>query len=368
MTFKPGLEGVVAAQTAISNVDGDLGQLTYRGYAIEDLVEQRYLSVLWLIMFGDLPDESEYADLDAFLSSHGALSARDVAMIELVMQDRHPMQSLQALVPALHLPPQFIFQGLDETGSRGLQVIAKMPALIATLRQLELGAAPPKFDSYRGYLDNFLAMFTGTEPSREAVRILKIVQILQMEHSLNSGTFASLVVGSTLAPVEAVFSAGIGALSGALHGGADEAAVRAAYEVGSPEKAEAWVASLLAGGGKFMGMGHREYRVMDPRAIILKPIAEQICPGSPAENTLRTLEAMGAAFASRMGDKPIKPNMEFYKGAILEALGIPMHYFTALFAMSRMVGWLAHLMEFRPNNRLLRPRAEYIGLPPRKLE
>ena len=123
----------------------------------------------------------------------------------------------------------------------------------------------------------------------------------------------------------------------------------------------------MASGEKFMGMGHREYRVLDPRAAILKPIAEQICVGTPTEKALRTLEAMEAAFSKRMGDKPVKPNLEFYKGAVLEALGIPMHYFTALFAMARMAGWLAHLMEARPNNRILRPTAEYVGLPPRKI-
>ncbi len=324
MTFTPGLEGVVAAQTSVSNVDGDNGQLSYRGYAIEDLVNQPYLSVLWLVMFGDLPDDAEYADLDAFLKSHGALSKRDV-------------------------------------------VIAKMPALIATLHQLELGHDAPHFDTSRAYLANFLTMFTGEVPSQDAVKVFKTVQILQMEHSLNSGTFAARVVGSTLAPVEAVFSAGIGALSGKLHGGADEAALRDAYNVGSPEAADAWVKDLLARGDKFMGMGHREYRVLDPRAAILKPIAEKLCAGTDSENALRTLEAMEAAFSKHMADKPVKPNLEFYKGVVLETLGIPMHYFTALFAMSRMVGWLAHLMESRPDNRILRPKAEYVGLPPRKL-
>jgi citrate synthase len=322
---------------------------------------------MWLVIFGDLPDASDSADIEAFLNAHGSLSGRDISMIELVRQDRHPMQSLQALVPALHLPPRFTFEGLDENGSRGLQIIAKMPALIAALHQLELGETPVRFDTRREYLANFLYMFTGEAPSDEAVKILKTVQILQMEHSLNAGTFAVRVVGSTLAPVEAVFSTGIGALSGKLHGGADEAALRDAYEVGSPENAEQWVDELLARGGKFMGMGHREYRVLDPRAAILKPIVEKVCAGTKTENAVRTLEAMEAAFSKRMAGKAVAPNLEFYKGAVLESLGIPKHYFTALFAMSRMVGWLAHLMELRSDNRLLRPGAEYVGLPPRKL-
>lgn len=366
MSFKPGLDGVIAAQTTISNVDGEAGQLTYRGYAIEDLIELPYLSVMWLVIFGELPDDSEYADLDAFLKAHGALTPRDVSMIELVRQNRHPMQSLQALVPALHLPPKFIFEGLDETGSRGLQIIAKMPSLVAALHQMELGLTPMRFDTKKSYLENFLTMFTGETPTPEAIQILKVVQILQMEHSLNAGTFAVRVVGSTLAPVEAVFSTGIGALSGALHGGADEAALRDAYAVGSPAQAGAWVDNLISRGDKFMGMGHREYRVLDPRAAILKPIADRVCAGTNSEQALRTLEAMEAAFAERMSGKPVKPNMEFYKGVVLETLGIPMHYFTALFAMSRMVGWLAHLMELRSNNRLLRPGAQYVGLADRK--
>ena len=207
MSFKPGLDGVVAAQTTISNVDGgEAGKLTYQGYSIEDLIELPYLSVMWLIIFGDLPDESEYADLDAFLKAHGSLSGQDISMIELVRQDRHPMQSLQALVPALHLPPKFIFEGLDETGSRGLQIIAKMPSLIAALHQLELGLTPMRFDTKKSYLENFLTMFTGEDHgARSGRKILKTVQILQMGPP-DAGTFAVRVVGGTLAPVEAAFS------------------------------------------------------------------------------------------------------------------------------------------------------------------
>ena len=158
-------------------------------------------------------------------------------------------------------------------------------------------------------------------------------------------------------------SAGVGALSGILHGGADEAALMDAFKVGKPEGAAGFIDQLLADGGKLMGMGHREYRTVDPRSAILKPIAANLCQDGDAENTFATLAEMEAVFADRMADKGklVKANLEFYKGAVYQALGIPANYFTTVFAMSRMVGWLAHFIESRQDNRIVRPQAAYVG-------
>jgi citrate synthase len=196
--------------------------------------------------------------------------------------------------------------------------------------------------------------------------MLDAAQILQMEHSFNAGTFAGRVCASTLAPIQSSISASIGTLFGRLHGGADQAALEMAMEIGSPERAESYVQHCLANKIKIMGMGHREYRTVDPRARILKPMAQELCQDEESRNLLATLVAVEEAcqreFAER--GKEIWANVEFYKGAVFHSLGIPSHYFTAMFAMARVYGYIAHFLEFRRDNRLIRPRAAYTGTPP----
>jgi len=217
----------------------------------------------------------------------------------------------------------------------------------------------------RLFHENFLTMFLGTAPTPEQVRMLNAAQILQMEHSFNCGTFAGRVCASTLAPIQSVVSASIGTLFGKLHGGADQAALEMAMAIGSPDKAEAYVQDCLARKEKIMGMGHREYRTVDPRAKILKPMAMELCQEGESRNLLLTLvaveEACQRAFAEQ--DKEIWANVEFYKGAVFHSLGIPTHFFTAMFAMSRVYGYVAHYLEFSKNSRLIRPRARYVGPP-----
>lgn len=193
--------------------------------------------------------------------------------------------------------------------------------------------------------------------------MLDAAQILQMEHSFNCGTFAGRVCASSLAPIQSSISASIGTLFGRLHGGADQAALEMAIAIGSPDKAEAYVQDCLARKEKIMGMGHREYRTVDPRAKILKPMAVELCQNEESKNLLAILIAVEAAcqreFAAR--DKEIWANVEFYKGAVFHSLGIPTQYFTALFAMARVYGYIAHFLEFRRDSRLIRPRALYTG-------
>ncbi len=364
MKYSPGLEGIVAGETAISNVEGDVGRLTYRGYAIEELVNQPYLGVMWLVLFGELPSGEQLADLESFLKAHGRLKAEELTLLEHMPDGLHPMRMLQGIIPLLSIDRSFLFEELDEEESCGLQVIARVPALISTFRHLQEGTKIPECDYSKSYLGNFLSVFTGSkELNCEHESILSIVQILQMEHSLNVGTFTSRVVSSTLAPVDSAFSSAVGALYGILHGGADEAALNDAKKVGSPGNAEQFIDELLKNKRKLMGMGHREYRKIDPRSVILKPLAEKLCLGTEYENNFRTLEALETVFNQRMNKKgkEVWANLEFYKGAVYEAIGIPSHYFTSIFAMSRMVGWLAHFIESRVDNKIIRPKANYIG-------
>ncbi|MFT6433381.1 MAG: citrate synthase [Candidatus Azotimanducaceae bacterium] len=362
MSFSKGLEGVVVDETAVSNVEGDIGRLTYRGYPIEALVAEEYVAVVWLVLFGELPNDAQRVGLEEYLAEHGALNEADLNLLRGVDKASHPMEMLQGMIPLLRL----VNKTYAETGlevSHGLQIVAKIPMLIAAYHRLQEGLEPASFKRELSYLGNFLFMFNGEPADAKSIDVLKVAQILQMEHSFNAGTFASKCVSSTLASIKAVMAAGVGALSGELHGGADEAAVLTAREVGRPDDAHEYVANLLAKKGKLMGMGHREYKVVDPRAVILKPMAKSLCEGTSAENLYATLEALELEFNAEMNrrGKDIWANVEYYKGAVFVALGIPAENFTALFAMARSVGWLAHFVEDRQDNRIFRPKAHYTG-------
>ncbi len=358
------LAGVVVGDTAISDVQGELGLLSYRGIDINDLVAVPFLHVVWKVLFGDWPEEQEKSRLKTFMCRHSRLSHAEIELLRHVPRDLHPMLMLQGMVPLLQLPREQTMD-MEPDAEHGLFLAAKITALIAAhyrLSQSKVVLAPTPG---RLFHENFLTMFLGTAPTPEQVRMLNAAQILQMEHSFNCGTFAGRVCASTLAPIQSVVSASIGTLFGKLHGGADQAALEMAMAIGSPDKAEAYVQDCLARKEKIMGMGHREYRTVDPRAKILKPMAMELCQEGESRNLLLTLvaveEACQRAFAEQ--DKEIWANVEFYKGAVFHSLGIPTHFFTAMFAMSRVYGYVAHYLEFSKNSRLIRPRARYVGPP-----
>ncbi len=358
------LAGIVVGDTAISDVQGEQGLLSYRGIDINDLVAVPFLHVVWMVLFGDWPEEQEKSRLKTFMCRHSRLSHAEIELLRHVPRDLHPMLMLQGMVPLLQLPQEQAME-MEPAAEHGLFLAAKITALIAAhyrLSQSKVVLAPTPG---RLFHENFLTMFHGTAPTPEQVRMLNAAQILQMEHSFNCGTFAGRVCASTLAPIQSVISASIGTLFGKLHGGADQAALEMAMAIGGPDQAEAYVQDCLARKEKIMGMGHREYRTVDPRAKILKPMAMELCQEGESRNLLLTLvaveEACQRAFAEQ--GKEIWANVEFYKGAVFHSLGIPTHFFTAMFAMSRVYGYVAHYLEFSKNSRLIRPRARYIGKP-----
>lgn len=360
--FSNDLAGIVVGDTAISDVQGERGLLSYRGHDINELVDVPFLHVVWMVLFGDWPEEQEMSRLKTFMCGHTRLSHDEIELLRRVPRDLHPMLMLQGLVPLLSLPEEQTMD-MERNAEHGLFLAAKITALIAAhyrLSQSKVVLAPTPG---RLFHENFLTMFLGTAPTPEQVRMLNAAQILQMEHSFNCGTFAGRVCASTLAPIQSSISASIGTLFGKLHGGADQAALEMAMAIGSPDKAEAYVLDCLARKEKIMGMGHREYRTVDPRAKILKPMAVELCQDGEGRNLLMTLvaveEACQRAFAKQ--DKEIWANVEFYKGAVFHSLGIPTHFFTAMFAMSRVYGYIAHFLEFSKDSRLIRPRANYTG-------
>jgi len=360
--YSSDLAGIVVGDTAISDVQGEQGILSYRGIDINDLIEVPFLHVVWRVLFGERHNQQEMSRLKTFMCRHMRLSHDEIELLRRVPRDLHPMLMLQGMVPLLHLPEEQAME-IERDAEHGLFIAAKITALVAAhyrLSQSKVVLAPTPGKLFH---ENFLTMFNGSAPTMEQVRMLNAAQILQMEHSFNCGTFAGRVCASTLAPIQSSISASIGTLFGKLHGGADQAALEMAMAIGSPDKAEAYVQDCLARKEKIMGMGHREYRTVDPRARILKPMAVELCQDEESKNLLATLVAVEEACQSAFAEqgKEIWANVEFYKGAVFHSLGIPTHFFTAMFAMSRVYGYIAHFLEFSKNSRLIRPRANYVG-------
>lgn len=350
MEIHKGLDGVVVDTTAVSLVDGAGGQLSYRGHPIDTLVTRPFAEVAALVATGEFD-----AAFGRRLAANARLSPREEALVLGLPESVHPMHVLQGLTPLLDRSDAFAEHG---DAAQGFAVAAKLPSLIAT----HFLRAPAPYAGEDDPIALFLTQI-GAPEREDAHRAFEAAQILQIEHGFNAGTFTARVVASTLAPVENALSAAFGALHGVLHGGADQAALETADRVGSPERAAAFVDDCLARGEKVMGMGHREYRVVDPRAVLLKGFAGRLAAGTEHEVTFRTLEAIEARFTERMAErgKDLYANVEFYKGLVFRVLGLPPRFFTALFGMARVFGYLAHFVECRQDNRLVRPQAHYVG-------
>jgi citrate synthase len=359
-----GLDGVYVGETSISDVDGEHGRLIYRDFPIEELIHLGFSDVAFLVIFGRRPSEPETRAFEALLAENSDLSSGEIEILKQLPPHTHPMKMLQGLVPLLDLQAKNgAPDWMAEEAARGLVLAAKIPALIAAHFRLRAGQSVLPSRLGLSYHENFLYRMNGRLPTREQVKILDITQILQMEHGFNASTFAARVTASTLAPVECAISTAIGTLYGKLHGGADQAALETGLAVGDPERAEAFVLESLRNKRKIMGMGHRIYRVVDPRAKILKPLARSLCEGTPFWNLYLTMEKIEDVMEREMATrgKAIKANVEFYKGPVFYALGVPPEYFTALFAMSRVFGYLAHVLESRKDNKLIRPKALYVS-------
>ena len=343
-----GLAGVVVDTTEISHVQA-AGALSYRGHAIETLVDRPFLQVANLVVTGEMNDS-----LQQLLMPSMNLTSAETRFVLNVPAETHPMQLLQGIVPLLSRSGELGFGEADQ----GLHVAAKLPAVVAT----HLRRQPVELDPSSGYAAAFLHAI-GNAGSAEHVQAFNTTQILQLDHGFNAGTFAARVVASTLASVESSIAAGIGALSGPLHGGADQAVLEIADTLDSVAQARAYIDRALAEGEKVPGMGHREYRAVDPRAVCLQAWVEKLAIGSEHEPVYALLREMDTRFAAEMAarGKSLHANVEFYKGLVLRVVGLPNHFFTAAFAMARSFGYVAHFIESRKDNRIFRPQAEYVG-------
>jgi len=365
--IKKGLEGVVVDSTSISLVDGDAGRLYYRGLPIEKLVRYPFAAVAHLVVFGDLPDEARQQKFEDFLWSAGRLPAELAdALGKLGQLHGHPMATLQAAMPLMAFSPPAEVFGRTDDEQEALVVAARLPTAHAMLLALRSCRTPTVYPGTRRYGERFLQLLHDRRPSEKEVRIFEQTQILQIDHSFNASTFTARVVTSTLAPPASALAAAMGSLYGPLHGAADQGALEMAQEVGDPKRAADFVTESLSNGRLVMGMGHREYRVVDPRSRIVKTLAEEIAATPDEKRLIETLKAVDEAFVAQTAHKKrsLRANLEFYKGVVYLALGLPKEFFTATFAAARIFGWSAHIVEQRKDNRIVRPSANYIGPAP----
>jgi citrate synthase len=361
--FHPGLADVPVAESAISFIDGKRARLEYRGVAVETLArESCFEETAWLLLKGELPSQRELAAFDHDLRHHRRIKYKMIDLIKCLPETGHPMDALQAGVAAMGMfYPARDVENAPHNWESVVRLVAKMPTIVAAFHRLRHGDGPIKPRDDLGHASNFYYMLTEQEPSPAVAKVLDACLILHAEHTMNASTFSGRVTGSTLANPYTVVSSAVGTLTGPLHGGANEQVLDMLEEIGSPENVRAWLDDAIAHKKKIMGLGHRVYKVKDPRATVLQELAENafVETGRPRLYQL-ALEVERVA-AGLLGPKGIYPNVDFYSGIVYLSLGIPRDLFTPIFAVARVVGWLAHWLEQLKNNRIFRPEQIYVG-------
>jgi citrate synthase len=362
----PGLEGIVVGQTVLSNVEGQVGRLTYRGYDIHDLaVHATFEEVVHLLLFGELPTQTQLAELSAKLARERALPPALLTMFKSIPADAWPMDVLRTGVSALaHFVPHAADGSHASNTDAAISLIAKTPSIVAAYDRMRRGLEPVAPNSELRTAANFLWMRTGEKPIKEAEAVLDMYLVLLADHSYNASAFSARVTASTNADIYGAITAALATLAGDLHGGAPSGVMAMLEKIGSPEKAETYVRELLGRGGKIMGMGHREYKIRDPRAEHLEESAKVLNEkaGTPWYKIARALEdASDKVLRELTPGRQIYANVDFYTAPALFGLGIPSDEFTCMFACGRMAGWTAHVLEQLAHNRLIRPQATYVG-------
>jgi len=361
--FRPGLEGVPATQSAISDIDGQRGILSYRGYSIGDLAtHSSFLETAYLLIWGELPDPETLRTFQHDVQMHRRVSFRIRDMLKCFPAGGHPMDALQASAASLGL--FYANRALDNPDYiRGavIRLLAKIPTMLAAFQLIRMGHDPIQPRDDLPYASNFLYMLTEREPDPLAARIFDSCLVLHAEHTLNASTFSARVTASTLTDPYAVVASAVGTLAGPLHGGANEDVLLMLEEIGTVDGVEAYLDRAIAEKRKVMGFGHREYRVKDPRATILQGLAEELFDRFGHDEMYDVARRLEAVAAVRLGPKGIYPNVDFYSGLVYRKLGIPTDLFTPVFALARAAGWLAHWKEQLGANRIYRPTQIYCG-------
>jgi citrate synthase len=355
-----GLEGVVAATTRLCDLDGARGRLAYQGYDIDDLAGHvRFEEVVWLLWHGELPRAAELDVLGGELVAAATLPPTVVKALKVLPRTMHPMRVLQSGIALLGgLDPDADDGSPEANARKATRLVAQTASLTAAFHRIRQGRRPLPPRPGLSHAANFLYMLAGRKPRAVQIRAFDAALVLYAEHELNASTFTARVVASTLADMHSAVSAALGALKGPLHGGAGEAVMRTLEEIGAPDQADAFTRTALAEKRRLMGFGHRVYKAGDPRARILRTLAAKACQQSGQGIWFDIAVKLHEAVSREKG---LLPNVDFYSAPLFAALGIPVDLFVPVVAVSRIAGWTAHLLEQSADNRLIRPRAEYVG-------
>src|SRR5437879_12186960 len=359
---KGGLEDVVGSTSDICFIDGREGRLVYRGYDVNDLVEHAsFAEVVYLLCHGSLPSRKE---LDAHVKALTATATRKLppgllALLRALPKKTTPMEVLRTGVSALWgFDPDAADSSREATARKAVRLTAQMPTLVAAWERIRRGKPLVAPNPKLSLAANFLGMLRGGAATALEVKTFDVALMLHADHEFNASTFAARVTAATMSDLHSAITSAIGALKGPVHGGANEQLMRMVAATGTPRRAEGWIGKALADKARVMGFGHRVYRVEDPRAKHLRRLALEL--GQQAGNT-RYVEILNTVARVVSQEKHIYPNVDLYSGAAYKSMGIPTDQFTPIFAISRVAGWAAHVMEQHANNRLIRPRAEYTG-------
>ncbi|MEO8476431.1 MAG: citrate/2-methylcitrate synthase [Actinomycetota bacterium] len=359
MTEK-GLREIVAAQTKISDIDGDLGRLWYVGYDIADLAEHAtFEEVIYLLHHGTLPTRDQLDELNEFLTPERDLSPFMSGLMATLAQQASPMSMLRTSISAAST---YDPDGWDDSPEaeyrKAMRLVAETPTFIATYHRLRTGQEIVPPNPKLPHAANFLWMLSGEEPDVEDAMALDSTFTLYADHTMNASTFTARIIASTLSDMFSAITGAIGALKGPLHGGANEEAMKMAEEIVSPDRAAAYVAGRLERHEKVMGFGHAVYRTMDPRAAVLKKLAREV--GKRHDDTVWA-DIFEALQETVYEQKQLWPNVDLYAAGVYHVLGIPTDLMTPIFALARMAGWTAHVREQYADNKVIRPGSEYVG-------
>ncbi|MCA1812578.1 MAG: citrate synthase [Halobacteriales archaeon] len=360
-----GLEDIVAGESAISSVDGQVGKLLYRGYDIRDLAEHSgFEEVCHLLWRGELPARKELDELRLHLRQEMALPPGVLDVLARMARRAEPMDALRTSVSALSTfdpPPTQTTR--DANYPLALRLVARTPSIVAAYHRLRNGLEPVSPTPGLSLAENFLRMLNDKPPGPRTSRAMDVALVLHADHEFNASTFTARVIASTLADMYSATTGALGALKGPLHGGANTAVMQSLKEIHGVSDVEPWVKGQLGQKKKIFGFGHRVYKTMDPRAVVLKKLSQEV---AREVGDTRWFDVSAKMEQVVLKEKQLNPNVDFYSASLYHVMGFPDDLFTPIFAVSRMSGWTAHILEQYGDNRLIRPRAEYTGPAERK--
>ncbi len=362
--FKPGLEGVPVAESAISCLDGQKGILRYRGISIEELAQKStFLETAYLLIWGKLPNKEELSYFEYDITHHRRIKYQIRDMMKFFPQDGHPMDALQTSAAALGLfySSRKDFGDAEYMRNAIIRLLAKIPTMVAAFAQMRLGNDFIRPNDELNYSANFLYMLTEKQPEPLEARIFDVCLMLHAEHTMNASTFSAMVTASTLTDPYAVIASAVGTLAGPLHGGANEEVLIMLEKIGSIDNVRPYIENLIENKEKIMGFGHRVYKVKDPRAKILQELAERLFELTGHDKYYDIALEVEKVVTDKLGSKGIYANVDFYSGLVYKKLGIKSDLFTPMFAIARVAGWLAHWKEQLEANRIFRPTQIYTG-------